>query len=194
MPTPNDPHAPHGHDDHDATTPTPTAPGRGPAAASWENEGGARRSGPATEIDTPTTPTTPMAPGRGAEGVVRDEAYDQPPRPANSPAQEAAQDVRQDRIMTAGSPDGRPPTHGQRRREWWWLGGGLVLVIIGGVVYAAVTGAQMMTVILAVVLIAALAAAAVPVWGAGLLRGSEQRSAHRKAERGRDESTAGPLP
>jgi hypothetical protein len=147
-------------------------PGRGENESRWENEGGA--GGPAGFA----------APGRSAGGHERAERA--APRPEGTPAQEAAQDVRQDRIMTAESPDGRPPTHGQRRREWWWLGGGLTLLLAGGIVYAAVTGAQAITVVLVVVFLAALVAAAVPVWGAGLLRGREQRSAQRGAARGRD--------
>ena len=143
---------------------------------------------PDPDARSQTNPRHVNTPGRNAGGSERAERSAE--RPVGTAAQEAAQDARQDRIMTAESPDGRPPTHDQRRREWWWLGGGLALLLVGGIVYAVVTGAQAITVVLVVVFLGALIAAAVPVWGAGLLRGREQRSAERGAARGRDGTPA----
>ena len=164
---------------HEPVRPGSSSSDDGNGPGRWENEGGARR------VEVPPPGVDEAAPGRGAGSVQKGSA-----RAISTPAQESAQDARQDGIMTAQSPDGRPPRRRLRRREWWWLIAGLLVVLTCGVVYAAVSGAEMMTVILAVVLVTALFGAAVPVWGAGLLRGREQRSAHRGAVRGPDDTSS----
>jgi hypothetical protein len=94
-----------------------------------------------------------------------------------------ATDLRQDAIMTASSVDGRPPNHSHRRIEWRLIAAACVLVAGGvGVTLAlggVTPGVAGFGVVYAVLL---LLVGAGPVLAAGLLRGREQRAAHRGAE------------
>lgn len=137
------------------------APESEAAAARWENEGGTG------------APTVGAAPNPAIE---RRAGWDDP-----TPRQVIALDLRQDELMAAASPDGNPPTHRQRRLGWWWLAIGASVLIVAGIAWAAIRGVDMTAVLAASGLALVLLGSAAPVWGAGLLRGREERSARRKA-------------
>ena len=90
-------------------------------------------------------------------------------------------DQEQDRIMARNSVDGAPPPRATRVAEWRWsiASAALLLVIIAA--WTASRHLSFSTVLVGLVLVAALVAAASPVWGAGLMRGSEERDARRQA-------------
>jgi hypothetical protein len=131
------------------------------SAERWENEGGA----------------AVIRVGAWEPRVVEHRAGWQDP----TPSQTLALDLRQDVLMGAASPDGRPPTHRQRRLGWWWLGTGASVLALAGIAWAVIAGADRATVLAALGLILVLFVAAAPVWGAALLRGGEERSARGEA-------------
>lgn len=129
------------------------------------------RPGPARDIDRWET----------EGGAVRDHVGIR--LPIEEPSPDEVIDLRQDAIMTASSVDGRPPTHTRRRIEWRLIAAACVLVA-GGVGVAVALGGVTPAVaafglVYAVLL---LLVGAGPVLAAGLLRGKEQRAAHRDAE------------
>ncbi|MFN0010625.1 MAG: hypothetical protein ACKVS8_03170 [Phycisphaerales bacterium] len=87
----------------------------------------------------------------------------------------------QDEVMTATSPEGRPPTRHVRRAEWkWFLIGGSVLAL-AAVVWAVSSSVPWPTLLFVAALLILFLGAAIPTWGAGLLRGGEERQARKVA-------------
>ncbi|MBX3379581.1 MAG: hypothetical protein KF805_05775 [Phycisphaeraceae bacterium] len=87
----------------------------------------------------------------------------------------------QEEVMAATSPDGRPPQLAGVRAGWRRM------AIIGLLAAVAAVALLFATLglsagLLATILLAGYVALTVPVWGAGLLRGQEERAAHRIAE------------
>jgi hypothetical protein len=125
------------------------------AKEDWENEGGAMRDGPSTQ----------------GPAVVRTQTAD----PASQ--ETAAVDAMQDRLMIVKSSDGAPPPRAWRLAGWHWLAVLVpLLAVLGGLVWVGIVmgvGAALV----GFVLLAVMGGAAAPVWGAGLLRGSEEREA-----------------
>jgi hypothetical protein len=93
-------------------------------------------------------------------------------------------DQSQEDVMAARSSDGRPPPSKLMRKEWRWFGIGGVLVFSALVVWMVVSRASPGSVVAGIAYVVLLLAAASPVLGAGLLRGGEERAAH-KAVRNR---------
>ncbi len=147
---------------HEITPQTGRAAGRDRKAVEgrWENEGGAT---PADRSDQPLQALPPI----------------DVPAPTQAAAVEL--DELQDEIMTAGSSDGRPPTHKQRSIEWRWLGIGAIVVVVVAVVLVAIKGVGVGAIVLGILLGGLLLAAGSPVWIAGLMRGREERAARRVA-------------
>ncbi len=96
-------------------------------------------------------------------------------------------DARQVEVMAETSVDGRPPDRESRRSGWRWflLVAPLVLIaLVAGVAWGVGPKAfNGRNVLMAIGVIALMAAAAAPVWGAGLLRGQEERAARKIARR-----------
>ncbi len=91
-------------------------------------------------------------------------------------------DDRSDEIMAQQSVEGQPPTHRQRMRSWKFL------ALIAGIlvffaIALAISNALAMTEIAlgAILVICTAILGGWPVWGAGMLRGREERSAHTEA-------------
>lgn len=91
-------------------------------------------------------------------------------------------DAEQGRVMTAISPDGRPPDIAAARANWRRT----VIVAIA----VAILGVALLVILLgptagglASILLVGYVALTVPVWGAGLLRGREERIAHDIAQK-----------
>ncbi len=95
--------------------------------------------------------------------------------------QEAATqlDQSQEDVMAARSSDGRPPPSKLMRKEWRWFGIGGVLVFFALMTWMVVSRASTGSVVAGVAYVVLLLAAASPVLGAGLLRGGEERAAHK---------------
>ncbi len=90
-------------------------------------------------------------------------------------------DAVQREVMTAISPDGRPPDLATARRGWRRaVIAGLVIAVVGIVVLIVTLGPTAGA--LASILLVGYIALTVPVWGAGILRGQEERVAHNIAE------------
>lgn len=90
-------------------------------------------------------------------------------------------DAVQKEVMTIISPDGRPPAPAQSRSEWKWLvllGLPLGLICIGILLVKLGLEAGL----LATALLIGYLVLTVPVWGAGLLRGKEERVAREVAQ------------
>lgn len=90
-------------------------------------------------------------------------------------------DAIQEEVMTVISPDGRPPEPAKARSEWKWLfliGIPLGLICIGIMLVKLGLAAGL----LATALLLGYVALTVPVWGAGLLRGKEERIAREVAQ------------
>jgi len=95
--------------------------------------------------------------------------------------EDARVDAVQREVMTAISPDGRPPDLARARTGWKQLAVvGLVVAIVGISVLFITLGPTAGG--LASILLVGYIALTVPVWGAGLLRGQEERVAHQIAE------------
>ena len=93
-----------------------------------------------------------------------------------------AVDAVQREVMGAISPDGRPPDPATARAEWRWFLFVVIPLGIGGVVALFVKfGAAAGT--LVGLLGAGYLVLTFPVWGAGLMRGKEERQARQVAER-----------
>ncbi len=90
-------------------------------------------------------------------------------------------DELQDELMSIHSSDGRPPPRRLRVAEWRWVVilVPIVLLCIAG--WAVSRQLDVGTILGGLVLVVALVAAGAPVWGAGLMRGSEEREARREA-------------
>lgn len=103
------------------------------------------------------------------------------PKGRNGAADPRVDEVQRE-VMTVISPDGRPPELAGARAGWRRL------AVIGLVVSAACV-AVLFTVLgataggLASILLIGYIALTVPVWGAGLLRGQEERVAHKIADK-----------
>jgi len=95
----------------------------------------------------------------------------------------------QEQVMTEISPEGRPPPRQLRVMEWKWVLTGAGVLLIGAAVLVATSSMAWPTVAFAVVILLVLMGAAIPTWGAGLLRGGEEKrarvSALRQEERDR---------
>lgn len=90
-------------------------------------------------------------------------------------------DAVQREVMAAISPDGRPPELAAARSGWKQLAiVGMVVAIVGVVVLFITLGPAAGG--LASILLVGYIALTVPVWGAGILRGQEERVAHKIAE------------
>lgn len=85
----------------------------------------------------------------------------------------------QEDVMSARSSDGRPPPSTLMRNEWRWFAIGVGLLFAALVVWMVVSRASTGSVAAGVAYVALLIAAASPVIGAGLLRGGEERAAHK---------------
>lgn len=83
--------------------------------------------------------------------------------------------------MALTSSDGRPPSRGLRLKEWRWLGVAAFVLLGGLALWISIEGVSSGAVIAGVAIAAMLLLGATPVLGAGLMRGSEERSAYRKA-------------
>lgn len=83
----------------------------------------------------------------------------------------------QEEVMAVISPDGRPPNRELRVLQWKWvlIAGGILLTCAAVVV--AMSNMAWPTVLFAGVIVLVLVGAAIPTWGAGLLRGGEERRA-----------------
>ncbi|MBX3388109.1 MAG: hypothetical protein KF691_01495 [Phycisphaeraceae bacterium] len=91
-------------------------------------------------------------------------------------------EIEQQKVMTVISPDGRPPEMASTRINWKratliavvgsLLGVALLIVTLGPTAGG-----------LASILLVGYIALTVPVWGAGLMRGQEEKIAHEIAER-----------
>lgn len=131
------------------------------ATQNWENEGGSPRDG---------------TPAHDHAQEVRRNTIDEPTSNLNSLV-----DSLQDELMSAKSSDGGPPSRGWRLTGWHWL---VVLVpllaIVCGVVWTSLA-MGVWTALAGLVLLAVMGLAAAPVWGAGLLRGREERAARRQS-------------
>ena len=150
------------HPTTDQSRPPPAVPKDGAARQSWENEGGATRDGPSTQgpvvVEHPAPAVDP------------------------SPRETAAVDAAQDKLMSITSSDGGPPPRGWQLTGWHWLAVVVpLLLVIGGAVWVA-WAMGVGVALVGLVLLAAMAGAAAPVWGAGLLRGGEERAARIEAE------------
>ncbi len=87
----------------------------------------------------------------------------------------------QEEIMTAISPDGRPPHRLLRRAEWKWFVIGGTALALAAVAWAVSSSVPWPTLIFVATLLILFLGAAIPTWGAGLLRGSEERQARKAA-------------
>jgi hypothetical protein len=127
------------------------------AKQTWENEGGSAQS--------PIQVAAAPAPAPAASGAAAIQAVD----------------ARQDQFMIVNSSDGAPPPRLWRLAGWHWFVVLVpVLLILGGLTWIALTvglGAALAGFVLLVV----MGGAAAPVWGAGLLRGGEERLARENA-------------
>lgn len=93
----------------------------------------------------------------------------------------AAVDAVQDEVMAASSSEGHPPPRAWRLAGWHWLAIVVpLLAVLGGLVWVALA-VGFAAAALALVLLAVMVGAAAPVWGAGLLRGREERAARIEA-------------
>ncbi|MBL8887677.1 MAG: hypothetical protein JNK16_13545 [Phycisphaerales bacterium] len=96
-------------------------------------------------------------------------------------ADEPRVDAVQREVMAAISPDGRPPELGAARSGWKQLAiVGMIVAIVGVAVLFITLGPEAGS--LASILLVGYIALTVPVWGAGILRGQEERTAHKIAE------------
>lgn len=90
-------------------------------------------------------------------------------------------DAVQREVMAAISPDGRPPDLATARAGWKKLALlGIVVAAVGVAILFLTLGPAAGG--LASILLVGYIALTVPVWGAGLLRGQEERVAHKIAE------------
>ncbi|MFO0859116.1 MAG: hypothetical protein U0570_01075 [Phycisphaerales bacterium] len=95
--------------------------------------------------------------------------------PANDGADPQVDAVQQ-QVMRDISPDGRPPPLPTVRSEWkWFIIATAILGLAAIVVLFLSLGAA--AGFLAIILLAGYIGLTVPVWGAGLLRGREERDA-----------------
>ncbi|HEX8877732.1 MAG TPA: hypothetical protein VF777_13360 [Phycisphaerales bacterium] len=98
------------------------------------------------------------------------------------PTQDAAVDAVQRDVMETISPDGRPPEMSTQRREWKWFW--LIGIPIGiGAVVVFLVALGPAAGLLGLIILAGMMVMAVPAWGAGLLRGQEERVARNVAEK-----------
>lgn len=85
--------------------------------------------------------------------------------------------------MAAKSPDGRPPPRWARLLEWKWSAVAAITLLVVGVTLGLAYGVHGPEYLFGGFLVALLLGAAVPAWGAGLLRGREERAARAVAKR-----------
>lgn len=130
------------------------------ARGRWENEGGAGPEVPVAETAVAVVPAEQEVPAAAVPSAV---------------------DVRQDKIMTLTSSDGRPPSRWQRMTGWRWLGVGAILLVAGVATWMAVKGVSLGAVAVGAALGVLLLVSASPVLWAGLMRGQEQRTARKIA-------------
>jgi len=96
-------------------------------------------------------------------------------------ATNAAVDALQDELMVNTSSDGGPPPRAWRLAGWHWVVAMIpVMLLIAATIWVAMT-MGIAAAVTGFVVVSVLAAAAVPVWGAGILRGKEERAAHVQA-------------
>lgn len=96
-------------------------------------------------------------------------------------ANEPRVDAVQREVMAAISPDGRPPELAEARSGWKRLAVvGMIVAIVGVAVLFITLGPAAGG--LASILLVGYIALTVPVWGAGILRGQEERVAHKIAQ------------
>jgi hypothetical protein len=92
-------------------------------------------------------------------------------------------DKAQDELMAQESTDGRPPPRPLRIAEWRWAAVVGLILLVGVVLWTVSRRLDAKTILVGVALIAALVVAAAPVWGAGLMRGREERDARQQARK-----------
>ena len=98
-------------------------------------------------------------------------------------AQTSELDTRQDELVGAHSPEGKPPEHWLRSAEWRWFRYVIMAVLLVAVIWIVARGVEGATVLMAVGLLFIMVFAAAPVWGAALLRRGEERAARAEALR-----------
>jgi Flp pilus assembly protein TadB len=91
-------------------------------------------------------------------------------------------DARQEELMTSASSEWRPPHRKTRLKGWRWLAGAAIVLVLGVTTWAALDGVKLHEIGILAAFSVILMVAAVPVWGAGLLRGREERAARHEAE------------
>lgn len=139
-------------------TPPPAKPKETAATQEWDNEGGA---------------TAPARPAVVVNRIVFQSA---------SPPETTAVEAKQDEIMTVKSSEGASPSRRWRLTGWHWIAIAVpVLMLVGGFVWA-VSAAGVGMALAGLVVVVVMFGAAVPVWGAGLFRGGEEREAKVEAQ------------
>jgi len=121
----------------------------------------------------PSIEAKPMSPALGDALVVKD-------ADANS-AHPTRVDDRQEELMSVLSTDGRPPNRVKLQSAWRWFALGAAVLAVGALAVAIMKGASGSTLIVGFIGVVAVLIAAAPVWGAGVLRGSEERAARKQA-------------
>lgn len=99
----------------------------------------------------------------------------------NSGVPTPAVDRVQEEVMTAISPDGRPPHRQSRLVEWKWFIMGASALALCGIAWAAISGITWPTFVFVAAAICVFLVGSIPTWGAGLLRGGEEREARKVA-------------
>lgn len=87
----------------------------------------------------------------------------------------------QEEVMAARSPEGRPPHRRTRLAEWKWFIVASVVLALSALIWGALSVVAWQIVAVAAALMLLFLGATSPVWGAGLLRGGEEREARKTA-------------
>lgn len=136
----------------------------------------------------------PMSPHQDPQGLratpqpaplcspTEHQAAEPEPEPALNGRQSGQVDDRQDQLMARDSVDGSPPSRRRRLAEWRWIVIVGPLLAIAAVAFAIMRGAGGAAIALGIVAcLAYMLLAGWPVWGAGILRGKEERAARKEA-------------
>ncbi len=123
----------------------------------WENEGGSDRA-----VDPFSAHVLPPSSDRDRADVL---------------------DARQDELMSIASSDGRPPSHRNRRLGWRGFGKMIAVALPCAFTWAILTSQSPQVIVapLVVLVVISLFLAVNPVLWAGIMRGTEERTARRIA-------------